>query len=149
MKRTLAFGLGVAGVALAALPMIASAADFPPSPPTTYYGAAAGAINGQRVIAFISSGPNTVACGEGAVKNDAAAGLVFVVDVASDSQITGCGLSGRTVTFYFPPSGGQGGRLSTNSANWQDPGPRKFDATLGTPLAPRNYIPHAAKDGVY
>ncbi len=148
MKRITAFGLGIAGVALAGLPMIASAADFPPSPPTTYYGSAGGATNGQKVIAFVSSGTNTVACGEGVVTNDASAGLVYVVDVAADSQIPGCGLAGRQVTFYFPPSPGSGGRLSSNNATWQDAGPRKFDITLGSPLTPRSVVPQAARDGV-
>ena len=149
MTRFTTIGLSLVALALGAMPAIAMAADFPPSPPTTYYGSASGATNGQAVIAFVSDGTNSTACGRGAVVNDATAGLVYVIDVASDSQVAGCGKSGRNVTFYFPPAGGQGGRVSANSAPWQDAGPRPFSITLGTALAPRNVAAQAAKDGVY
>ena len=149
MKRFSALGLSIAAVALFALPTMAIAAEFPPSPPTTYYGSAAGATNGQTVIAFVADGSNSTACGQGSVVNDATAGLVYVIDVVSDSQKTGCGKSGRTVSFYFPPTGGQGGRVSANSASWQDAGPRKFDMTLGGSLQSRNVAASTAKDGLY
>ena len=149
MKRFTTIGLGLVALALGAIPTIAVAAEFPPSPPTTFYGSASGATNGQAVIAFVTDGTNTTACGSGAVVNDATAGLVYVVDVASDSQILGCGKSGRNVSFYFPPAGGQGGRVSSNSAPWQEAGPRPFSITLGASLGRANVAAQAAKDGVY
>ncbi len=149
MKRFSAIGLTIAGAALFALPAVAIAAEFPPSPPTTYYGSASGATNGQTVIAFVADGSNSTACGQGTVVNDTTAGIVYVVDVISDSQKTGCGKAGRTVSFYFPPAGGQGGRVSASSAPWQDAGPRKFDMTLGGSLQSRNVAANAAKDGLY
>lgn len=149
MKRITTVGLGLVALAIGVIPAIATAANFPPSPPTTFYGSASGATNGQAVIAFVTNGTNTTACGSGAVVNDATAGLVYVVDVASDSQILGCGKAGRSVGFYFPPAGGQAGRVSSNSAPWQEAGPRPFSITLGASLGRANVAAQSAKDGVY
>jgi hypothetical protein len=157
MKPTVAIGAGMTAAVVALLGVlalagihgttVARAADFPPSPPTTYYGTATGAVNGQKVIAFVIDGVNSTACGEGSVLTDSG-NLVYVVDVGSDSQRAGCGKAGRSVVFYFPPTGAVGGKLSTNSASWQDPGLRNFNITIGAALTQKNYAPETSKDGL-
>jgi hypothetical protein len=146
MKRALLLGIAAAGAAIAAIPaMVAMADGFPPPPPTTYYGKVPSGIGpGQVVIAIVSDGSSSQVCGSGATLNDSS-GVVYVVDVVSNTQTEGCGQSGRTVQFYFVGAR----RLSTDTASWSGPGPSQKDLTnLGPALTPRNTAPQVAKDGV-
>ncbi len=151
MNRALLLGIGAVGVAVAAIPAIAMAADFPPPPPSTYYGSVpTGVAPGQGVVAIVLDGGNSSACGTGATLTDPQSGkVVYVVDVIADAQQAGCGKSGRTVMFYFTGVGG--GRLSTDApAAWSGPGPVKVDvATVSAPLPRRGTAPEVAKDGTY
>ena len=148
MKRAILFGLGAIGAAVSALPTLALAADFPPPPPTTFYGTATGATAGQVVIAIVTEGSTSTVCGEGVVTTDAGA-TVYVVDVIADAQRAGCGKAGRQVMFYFTPTGGSGGRVSTNAVAWTGPGPSNQALTLGAPVTSRATTPLVAKDGSY
>jgi hypothetical protein len=149
MKRSLLLGMGLSGV-LAALPVAFAFADAPPSPPTTYYGTASGAVVGQGVIAIVTDGSNSQSCGDGTVQSQNG-GIVYVVDVIGDAQRAGCGAPDRQVQFYFTPTGGSLGKLSTASAPWQPPtgGPVSFNATLGSALTEQRFAPSLAKDGTY
>lgn len=149
MKRAILTGLGVAGIVAAAIPAMALAQGFPPPPPTTYYGTATGATSGQGVIAIVTDGSTSTVCGDGVVTSDGGA-TVYVVDVVADAQRAGCGKAGRQVLFYFSPSGGSSGRVSTSSASWSGPGPAPQNITLGPALtASKNFAPSLAKDGLY
>lgn len=152
MKRALLVGLGAISVAVAAVPAIASAADFPPPPPATYYGTVpAGIGSGQAVIAIVVDGDASAVCGDGVVVPDTQHNnvLSYAVDVAQDAQIPGCGKAGRTVMFFFSGAGIGGGRLSTDSAAWTGPGgTNKNLAGLGPALTVRSYAPTVARDGV-
>lgn len=151
MNRAFVVGLGALGVAIAAIPTIALAQGFPPPPPSTYYGAVpSGVAAGQGAIAIVLDGSNSTACGAGVTMNDSASGkVVYVVDVVADAQKTGCGMSGRTVMFYFTGTGG--GRISTDTpAGWAGPGPVKVDInTVSAPLPRRGSAPQVARDGTY
>ena len=153
MKRALLVGLGAISVAIAAIPAIANAADFPPPPPATYYGLVpAGIGSGQAVIAVVVDGQSSAVCGDGVVVPDPQNGnkLSYAVDVAQDAQIPGCGKAGRTVMFFFSGAGIGGGRLATDSAPWNGPGGAKQNLTgLGPALTVRSYAPTLARDGVY
>lgn len=150
MKRSMTIGMSVATTAAVALPALAMAQDFPPPPPSTYYGTVTGgATAGQGVIAIVSDGTSSQTCGDGAVLQEGGS-LVYVIDVIQDGQKTGCGKSGRTITFYFTPSGGNPGRLSNESASWSDPGaPKQQNLTLGATLNVRGRSPAVAKDGIW
>jgi hypothetical protein len=153
MKRAILVGLGVLGAAAAAIPAMAFAADFPPPPPTTFYGSVpAGVASGQGVIAIVSD-PGTgsqQACGAGNVLTDGG-NTVYVVDVVADAQRLGCGKAGRTVTFYFTPNGGSGGRVSTDTPSpWAGPGPVAKNITgVSAPLGRSGLAPLVSSDGVY
>ncbi|MBA4181618.1 MAG: hypothetical protein C0506_13590 [Anaerolinea sp.] len=149
MKRAILTGLGIVGVVAAAIPAMALAQGFPPPPPTTYYGTATGATSGQGVIAIVTDGSGSTACGDGVVTSDGGS-TVFVVDVVADAQKAGCGKAGRQVLFYFTPIGGSSGRVSTSSASWSGPGPAPQNVTLGPALtASKNAAPSLARDGLY
>lgn len=149
MKRAFFAAVGIAGVVAVAFPAMAIAQGFPPPPPTTYYGTASGATSGQGVIAIVVDGTTSTVCGDGAVLTDGGS-TVYVVDVVADAQKAGCGKAGRTVMFYFTPTGGSAGRLATGSAAWTGPGPAPQSLTLGAALsASKLAVPMAAKDGVY
>jgi hypothetical protein len=145
MKRAILLGIGVAALAIAAIPALVSAQGFPPPPPTTYYGKAPAGIGpGDTVIAIVTSGGTSTVCGDGVTAADTS-GIVYVVDVVADAQIAGCGKTGATVQFYFVGPR----QLSTDSAAWQGAGPAPKDIVgLGAPLTPKNRLPHVAKDGV-
>lgn len=150
MKRAIVFGLGALGAAAAAIPVVVSAQGFPPPPPTTYYGSVpSGIVAGQGVVAIVMDGGNSTACGSGTTLTDPASGkVVYVVDVVADGQTTGCGKSGRTVSFYFTsPSGG---RISLDTpASWTTT-PTNVDVkTVSAPLGRRGSAPQVAKDGSY
>ncbi len=144
MKRAILLGIGAVAVAAAAVPAFVSAANFPPEPPTTYYGKApAGIGQGDTVIAIVTNGNASTVCGDGITASDAS-GIVYVVDVVADGQIAGCGKTGRTVQFYFVGPR----RLGTDIVPWTGPGPAPKDLTgLGPSLTPKNRLPHVAKDG--
>jgi hypothetical protein len=145
MKRAMFLGLGVAALAVAAIPALVSAQGFPPPPPATFYGKAPAGIGpGDVVIAIVNSGASSTVCGDGVTSTDGGQ-TVYVVDVVADAQIAGCGATGRTVQFYFVGPK----RLGTDTASWSGPGPKANDLTnLGQALQPKNRLPHVAKDGV-
>jgi len=151
MNRALVFGMGALGVVIAAIPAVAVAQDFPPPPPSTYYGTVpTGIAASQGVIAIVNNGGVTTACGAGSTLTDSASGkVVYVVDVVADAQKAGCGKAGRTVQFYFTGAGG--GRISLDTpAGWAGPGPVKVDvSTVSAPLARRGSAPQVARDGSY
>jgi hypothetical protein len=151
MNRALVFGMGVLGVAIAAVPAVALAQGFPPPPPSTYYGnAPTGIVAGQGVVAIVINGSQSTACGAGATLTDSGK-VVYVVDVVADAQTTGCGKAGATVMFYFTPTGTTGGRISLDTpAGWAGPGPVKVDInTVSAPLARRGSAPQVSRDGSY
>jgi len=148
MKRAFVLGLGVLAALAAAIPVVVSAQGFPPPPPTTFYGnVPSGIVSGQGVIAIVLDGNSSQACGAGATVTDNGK-VVYVVDVVSDTQIAGCGKTGRTVQFYFVSS--SGGRIATDApVTWSGPGPVAHDVTqVGPPLTRRGSAPNVAKDGV-
>ncbi len=151
MNRAFVFGMGALGVVIAALPAVAMAQDFPPPPPSTYYGnVPSGIASGQGVVAIVVDGGQSTACGSGATLTDSVSGkTVYVVDVVADAQKVGCGKSGRTVMFYFTGAGG--GRISLDTpAGWSGPGPVKVDVnTVSAPLPRRGSAPQVARDGTY
>jgi len=122
MKRAILLGLGALGLAAVLLPAIAMAdSGFPPGPPATFYGTTPSGISvGQGVIAIVVNGSSSTVCGAGSVVADTDNGgkPSYAVDVVSASQITGCGVSGSTVMFYFTPFGGHSGQLATDTATW-------------------------------
>jgi hypothetical protein len=151
MKRIPLIGFGITALAIAIIPvlvalsMTTAKAQMPPSIPTLYYGAAPGAVHGQRVVAYIGE----VACGGGSVVVvDGTPN--YVVDVVTDSQIPGCGLGGRQIKLYFPSITGTG-YFSTTTTAWQSAGaPRVFNVTLGGPeLTNHNMAVMSAKDGLW
>jgi hypothetical protein len=150
MKRSLLFGMSVATTAAVALPAFALAQDFPPPPPSTYYGTVTGgATAGQGVIAIVSDGTSSQTCGDGAVLQDGG-NLVYVIDVIQDGQKDGCGAAGRTIRFYFTPSGGAPARLSNETATWSAPGaPNQQNLSLGATLNARGRTPAVARDGIW
>lgn len=145
MKRAILLGLGAAVTALAAIPALtATAQNFPPPPPTTFYGTVPSGVGpGQAVVAIVSAGGASQTCGVGTTIADGG-GVVYVVDVVADAQRAGCGAAGRTVQFYFVGNK----QLATDSASWAGPGPSQRNITnLNPALTTRNILPHAAKDG--
>ncbi|MGE5597617.1 MAG: hypothetical protein ACM3S1_16455 [Hyphomicrobiales bacterium] len=148
MKRRFFLGLGLVGAALLAVPATVIAQSPPPDPPATYYGTATGATDGQGVVAIVVSGATSTVCGTGEVLTDNGQ-TVYVVDVAANSQINGCGASGRQVRFYFTPTSTSGGRLSTQSATWSGAGAKNQNLTLGAELVRRGMVPVVASDGTY
>lgn len=153
MKRAIFLGMGALSVAAAAIPAIAMAADFPPPPPTTFYGRVPASVaTGQGVVAIVTdagTGAQT-ACGSGNVLTDGG-NTVYVVDVVADAQRAGCGKAGRTVTFYFTPTLNSGGRASTDSpVAWVGPGPTLKDISgVGPALTKAASAPQVARDGSY
>ena len=149
MNRALVTAFGALGVVIAAIPAVAVAQDFPPPPPSTYYGnVPTGVASGQGVIAIVNNGGVTTACGSGATLTDSGK-VVYVVDVVADAQKAGCGKAGRTVQFYFTGVGG--GRISLDTpAGWFGPGPVKVDiASVSAPLTRRGSAPQVSRDGSY
>ena len=162
MKRTFIIGLALAGAVMAALPATvlsllpgigtfdttASAADgAPPGPPMVLYGAAPG-IPGTSGVTVLN-GATGANCGRGSVISDAGA-TYYVVDVFSDSQVSGCGTSGASMTlslYFTPSSAGTGGRIATVNVTWAI-GATRQDATPGAPLPIVAYAPVLARDGV-
>lgn len=144
MKRAILLGFGAVAMISAAVPALVSAADFPPPPPSTYYGKVPAGIGpGDVVIAIVSDGTSSQVCGDGATTNDTS-GVVYVVDVVANAQKAGCGQAGRTVQFYFVGAK----RLATDTAAWAGPGPVEKNLTgLGNTLTPKNRAPQVARDG--
>jgi hypothetical protein len=150
MNRPRIARIGVALVALAALPAAyigigrftdAEAQGFPPEPPSTYWGTFQGASAGDGVVASIGSGASSRTCGTGAVLTDNSQS-VYVIDVITDDQTSGCGDTGRTVRFYLAPkSPGGGGKFATQVANWQSAGAHQQNLTAGSALPFVLYLP--------
>lgn len=146
MKRRIPIAIGLAA-ALVAVPAAVFAQSGPPDPPATYWGNATGATAGQGVVAIVVNGNNSTVCGSGGVVNNAGT-PVYVVDVAANSQITGCGANGRQVRFYFTPTGGAGGRLATQNGTWSGAGVTNLNLTLGNELQVRAKAGQLASDKV-
>jgi hypothetical protein len=148
MMRVLKVGMGVATAVAVSLPALAMA-QFPPPPPSTYYGTVTGgAVVGQGVVAIVQSGTQSQTCGVGAVIQDGG-NMVYVVDVAQDGQIDGCGEAGRTIRFYLTPNGANPGRLANETAIWSAPGaPKLQNLTLGASLSIKAAVPVVSKDGI-
>ncbi len=150
MKRALIIGMSAATAIAVSLPALVMAQDFPPPPPSTYYGTVAGGTIGQGVIAIVSDGTSSQTCGDGVVVAGEGGAPSYVVDVIQNAQKAGCGSSGRTIRFYFTPTGGNPGRLGNESATWGEPGaPKLQNVTLGASLTNRKFVPVAARDGIY
>lgn len=144
MNRKMLAGAGLAGAVLLAVPSTALA-QLPPDPPATFYGPATGATAGQGVIAIVTTGGGSTVCGAGSVLSDAS-GVVYVVDVASNAQIPGCGASGRQVQFYFTPTPSQPGKLANETASWTGAGPKQQALTPGKALTLKQSTPMVASD---
>jgi hypothetical protein len=128
---------------------LASAQSAPPEVPLVLFGNATGATNGSSVVAVVVNGGSTTTCGNGLIKNDG--GLKYVVQVAHDSQIAGCGKAGRTIRLYSTPSGafsGTGGKMASQSINWVAALTSETSVTFGTPLVVRGFVPLATSDGI-
>lgn len=151
MKRAILFSIALCAAAAIAIPTVAMAqGGAPPPPPATYYGTLpAGIAAGQSVIAIVTDGSSSTVCGAGAALTDPDSGnVVYVVDVASDGQIAGCGKTGRSIVFYFTPTAASNGRLSSGSISWSGAGPVHQDVTaLGAPLTRVGQAPQVASDG--
>lgn len=140
-KATLGW-LGAGALAIAGIAASTSAfAQTAPAPPTTFYGSASGAIEGQSVVAFVINAGQATACGSGTVQDDEEAGLVYVVDVEQNGTIAGCGATGRQIRLYFPPKAGGKGAFATPTVTWQPAGAYEHDVTLGAQLANRQVLP--------
>ena len=101
----------------------------------------------RGVIAIVSDGTPSATCGASTVVADGSSNPAFAIDILSDSQIRGCGLSGRTVRFYFTPTGVNNGRMATESVTI--PGTfqaKSQDLTLGAPLTQRRFGVQVASD---
>mgnify|MGYP005835937855 CR=1 FL=1 len=145
MRRAILFGAGVVASVVASVPALVAAQSAPPAPPATFYGSVPSGVGaGQTVLAIVTSGGTTQTCGVGSTLA-ADSGVVYVVDVVSDSQVAGCGSAGRTVQFYFVGNR----QMATDTATWTGAGPVQRNLTgLGPQLTPRNIGPQVAKDGV-
>jgi hypothetical protein len=151
MKRVLLAGVALLAAAAIAIPTVAMAqGGAPPPPPATYYGKTpAGISAGQGVIAIVIDGQSSTVCGAGASLIDSDTGdVVYVVDVATDAQIRGCGLAGREILFYFTPTAASSGRLTTDVVTWSGAGPVNQNLTgLGPQLTRIGVAPQVASDG--
>ena len=151
MKRAILGGIALVAMAAIAIPAVAMAqGGAPPPPPATYYGKTpAGISAGQGVVAIVLDGQSSTVCGAGAALTDSQSGnTVYVVDVAADGQIPGCGKADRTVMFYFTPTSSSSGRLATDVISWSGAGPVNQDLTgLGPQLTRVGIAPQAASDG--
>jgi len=145
MNRRLKLALSFGAAAALAIPA-AVLAQLPPDPPATFYGTVASGTTGQGVVAIVLSGGTSTVCGTGTVLNSG--GPVYVVDVVSNAQTTGCGVNGRSVRFYFTPTASAGGRLASETATWTGAGPKQQNLTLGAELVVRGRIPLVASDKV-
>ncbi|MCA9825768.1 MAG: hypothetical protein KC482_15480 [Dehalococcoidia bacterium] len=150
MKKPRYAWIGAGLFAIAAVPAAifgigqyqdAQAQGFPPEPPATYYGTVGGAAEGDGIAAAIGTGASSRSCGNGAVLSDSGS-IVYVVDVITDDQTSGCGDSGRTIRFYIAPQkAGAGGKFATQTANWQGAGAHQQNLTAGPALTNILYTP--------
>jgi len=139
------------GALLAGLPGFGAdraAAQLPPSPPATFYGTVSGGGVGPgwRVVAIVQNGSASATCGSGAVVTEGGQ-TVYVVDVVTDAQVSGCGANGRQIRFYFAPPSPTGGRMASQTATWTGAGAFQLNLTAGTSLTNTVFAPYAARDG--
>jgi len=147
---------------LVALPVLAFAGAFgaahrvsaqsaPPGLPTLYYGEVSNGVAGAEVSAYVLDGSTLTKCGTGATVLDGGK-IVYAVDVAADSQISGCGKVGRQVKLTFKNPGQVLARPATQSTPWVAIGTGykgvRFDVTLGDPppIARRASVPGLARN---
>jgi len=150
MNRRHILALGISAVALLAIPVATVLAEVPPGPPSTlYYGKVTGGVAGQGVVAIVIDGSRSTVCGATTIQTDATEGAVYAIDIISDSQTSGCGLSGRQVKFYLTPTPGTAGRLANETvtipSGYSHP---RADLTLGAPLSNLRSAPLVASDKV-
>ena len=111
------------------------------------YGKATGASIGQGVVAVVSDGTRSATCGASTVVADGNSNPAFAIDILADSQVPGCGFSGRTVRFYFTPTGVTNGRLANETVTIPSTFQVKSqDLTLGSPLTERRFGVQVASD---
>jgi hypothetical protein len=149
MKRPALAGAIIAGAALLGIPLTAALAQLPPSPPVAlFYGSVAGASVGQGVTAIVINGAKSTTCGASKVIDSS--GPVYALDLLADSQIPGCGLSGRTVQFYIAPTNPtQPGRMANENATVPSSfGAVERDLTLGASLELKRVSVMVANDGI-
>ena len=106
----------------------AAAQGVPPSPPSTFFGAASidgkPVPDGTEVRGFIDGKDCTqTAQGFRGTVTDGGASA-YVVTIVHESQIAGCGRAGRTVTFRIA------GHAAGQSSPWQ-PGAQRLDINSG------------------
>ena len=145
-------GVGsMVAVAAAAWPMGGARADNPPPGiPMTLYGAAPGAVPGQRVIAMVIDGTSLRACSDDPAYDMVltSGGTVYRVSVNSDQTKTGCGAPGRQVFLYFAPLPGVDGRAATATIPWQGSASQgtvyEANVTVTSPLSNKAFVPVAS-----
>lgn len=162
MLRSAVVRLGL-GAAVLALPaaiffgnqgiegVSAQQGNLPPEPPLVMYGDAPGAEVGQGVHAFVQAGGSWTWCGFGGVLDPSGPG--YVIQIASATQISGCGDDGRSIRLYFTPVGegdqynGSAGRMSTNNITWQSDNSVAYEqnVTLGQELEVQGLVPGLAR----
>ena len=125
----------------------AEAQSAPPDIPLVVYGTATGANDGASVVAII--GGQT--CGHGVVLTENSQ-RVYAVQVAADSQVAGCGASGRVVSFYVSGSGknynSTGGSIASQTVTWGSSQTSEANLTFGSAFAIRGFVTEVAKDGL-
>ena len=155
MKRRYVFGALLAAGALYGIPM-AVMAQPPPSPPVVlYYGAVPGGMPlGQPVASIVVNGTTGTTCGatavvDGAANNGGGSGKDYAVEVVSESQTPGCGVSGRQIRFYFAPFQGAKGRFATQTSTVPSAyTTTSLNLTAGAELPEIRYIAVVASDKI-
>lgn len=128
----------------------AFAQGAPPDLPLVLYGTANGQSTGAGVVAIVEINGKGTTCGSGLVKNEGGQ-KVYVVQVAADSQVPGCGKSGRTIRLYVSSGGnfnGQGGAMATQVINWTSGQTSENNLTFGASLTVRGFVTLATSDGI-
>lgn len=128
----------------------ALAQGVPPDLPLVLYGTANGQSTGAGVVAIVDNNGIGTTCGSGLVKNEGGQ-KVYVIQVAADSQVAGCGKAGRTISLYVSAGGnfnGQGGAIATQVINWSSGQTSENNLTFGTPLTVRGFVTLATSDGI-
>lgn len=148
MDRKKALALVLGGTILAAGAIGTAVAQQPPPPlPSTFYGDVdvPGVQAGDPVIAIMGTANGSGACGAGAVLNDAEAGLVYVVDVKAQESLDDpfCGMTGRTVRFYFPRQH----LFAEETGSWATGLRPERDLTAGDEVGNVNFAPNSSYAG--
>ncbi len=109
---------------------------------------------GQPVASVVLNGSTGTTCGattvvDGAANGGGGSGKDYAVEVVSDSQTAGCGVSGRTIRFYFAPFQGAKGRFATQTSTVPSTyTTTKLDLTAGAELPEIRFIAVVASDKI-